>query len=122
MDTCASDIYTPSISYLDADSSSTHSRITDQLSVQQADGTTLVSSGLGTLAGAPAYVMPTMSDTLLGANVVCKLGNIVLVDHEKILCVSSDANTRAYLTDFYEYIRRNKNLVATKSYVAKYDR
>ena len=46
------------ISDLDADSSSTHSRITDQLSVQQADGTTLVSSGLGTLAGAPAYVMP----------------------------------------------------------------
>ena len=106
MDTCASDIYTPSISDLDADSSSTHSRITDQLSVQQADGTTLVSSGLGTLARAPAYVMPTMSDTLLGAKVVCKL-----VDHEKVLCVGSDANTGASLTDFYEFIRRSKNLI-----------
>ena len=69
---------------------------------------------MGMLAGAPAYVMPDMSDTLLGANVVCKLGNIMLVDHEKILCVGSDANTRASVTDFYEYIRRNKHLVKFK--------
>ena len=83
VDTCASDIYTPLVSDLDADSSCIHSRVTDQLNVEQADGTKLVSSGIGTLAGAPAYVMPDMSDTLLGANVVCKLGNIMLVDDQK---------------------------------------
>ena len=77
VDTCASDVYTPSISDLDPDSFSFHSRVTDRLNVEQADGTKLVSSGVGTLAGAPAYVMPDMSYTLLGANVVCKLGNIM---------------------------------------------
>ena len=77
VDICASDIYTPLVSYLDADSSHNHSRVTDQLKVEQADGTKLVSSGIGTLARAPAYVMPDMSYTLLGANVVCKLGNIM---------------------------------------------
>ena len=70
VDTCASDIYTPLDSDLDADSSHIHSRVTDQLKVEQADGTKLISSGIGTLAGAPAYVMSDMSDTLLGANVV----------------------------------------------------
>ena len=130
VDTCASDIYTPLASNLDADSSCKHPRVTDQLSVEQADGTKLVSFGISTLAGAPAYVMPAMSDTLLGANIVCKLGNIMLVDDKKIICVGSDANTRAALTDFYEYIRRNKHLVkftaledngCMKSYEAKYD-
>ena len=111
VDTCASDIYTPLASNLDANSSHIHHRVTDQLKVEQADGTKLVSSGVGTLAGSPAYVMPDMSETLLGANVVCKLGNIMLVDHEKILCVGSDASTRASLSAFYEYIRKNKHLV-----------
>ena len=68
VDTCASDIYTPLVSDLDSDSSHIHPRVTDQLKVEQADGTKLVSSGIGTLAGAPAYVMPDMSDTLLEAN------------------------------------------------------
>ena len=53
---------------------------------------------MGTLAGAPACVMPDMSETLLGANVVCKLGNIMLVDDQKIICVGSDASTRASLS------------------------
>ena len=95
VDTCASDIYTPLASNLDADSSHIHTRVTDRLKVEQADGTKLVSSGIGKLAGAPAYVMQDMSDTLLGANVVCKLGNIMLVDDQKIICVGSDASTRA---------------------------
>ena len=72
VETCASDIYTPSISDLDADSSSTYSRITDQLSVQQANGTTLVSSGLRTLAGAPAYVKPSSSGALYWILTVCR--------------------------------------------------
>ena len=70
--------------------------------------------------------MRAMSDTLLGANTVCRLGNLMLVDDRKIVCVRSDENTRASLTDFYEYIRRNKHLVkftafedATESYAAK---
>ena len=50
---------------------------------------------MGTLAGAPAYVIPAMTDTLLGAKALCKLGNIVLVDDQKIICVGSDASTRA---------------------------
>ena len=68
--------------------------------MEQADGTKLVSSGIGTLAGAPAYVMPDMSDTLLGASVVCKPGNIILVDDKQILCLSSNESTRAALTAF----------------------
>ena len=111
IDTCASDIYTPMASNLDANSSHVHTRVMDRLRVEQADGTTLVSSGIGKFAGAPAYVMPNMSDTLLGANTVCKLGNIMLVDDKKIICVGSDANTRAALTDFYQYIQQNKHLV-----------
>jgi hypothetical protein len=111
VDTCASDVYTPSVSDLDPDSFSIHSRVTDQLKVEQADGTKLFSSGVGKFAGAPAYVMPDMSETLLGANVVCKLGNLMLVDHEKIICVGSDASTRASLSTFYEFIRQNKDLV-----------
>ena len=51
VDTCVSDIYIPTEKHLDADSSRTHSRVTDRLNVQQADGTMLISSGLGTLAG-----------------------------------------------------------------------
>ena len=43
VDTCASDIYTPLVSDLDADSSCIHSRVTNQLNVEQADGTRLVS-------------------------------------------------------------------------------
>ena len=62
---------------IDADSFRTRSRATDQLSVEQADGTRLLSAGIGTLAGAPAYVIPAMADTILGANAVCKLGNHV---------------------------------------------
>ena len=116
VDTCASDIYTPLVSNLDANSSHIHHRVTDQLKVEQADGTKLVSSGLGTLAGAPAFVMPAMSDTLLGANTVCRLGNLMLVDNDKIICVGSDANTRASLTEFYEYIRRNANQVKFTAY------
>ena len=121
VDTCASDVYTPSISDLDPDSLSIHFRVTDRLKVEQTDGTKLVSSGLGTLAGAPANVMPPMSDTILGENTVCRLGNptAMLVDHEKILCVGSDADTRASLTDFYEYIRRNKNLVKFTTFEEK---
>ncbi len=111
VDTCASDIYTPRETDLDSNSSRHHSRDMVQLNVEQADGTKLVSSGIGTFAGAPAYVMPAMSETLLGANVVCKLGNLMLVDHEKIICVGSDASTRASLSTFYEFIRQNKNLV-----------
>ena len=38
VDTCASDVYTPSISDLDPDSLSIHSRVTDQVKVEQADG------------------------------------------------------------------------------------
>ena len=72
-------------------------------------GTKLVSSGIGKLAGAPAYVIPDMSDTLLGANVVCKLGNIMLVDDQKIICVGSDASTRASLSTFYDFIHQNKD-------------
>ena len=45
VDTCASDIYTPLASNLDADSSHIHTR----LKVEQADGTKLVSSGIGKL-------------------------------------------------------------------------
>jgi hypothetical protein len=111
IDTCASDIYTPLASNLDADSSHVHTRVMDRLKVEQADGTTVVSSGIGKFAGAPAYVMPNMSDTLLGANAVCKLGNIMVVDDKKIICVGSDASTRAALTDFYEYIRTNQKIV-----------
>ena len=39
---------------------------------------------------ASAYVlMPNiMSDTLLGANAVCKLGNIMVVSDKKIVCVA----------------------------------
>ena len=76
-----------------------------RLNVEQADGTKLVSSGIGMLAGAPAYVMPDMSDTLLGANVVCKLGNLMLVDDKRIICVSSNESTRAALKAFYDFIR-----------------
>ena len=39
VDTCASDVHTPSISDLDPDSLSIHSRVTDRLKVEQADGT-----------------------------------------------------------------------------------
>ena len=117
VDTCASDIYTPLASNLDANSSQIHHRVTDQLKVEQADGTTkLVSSGLGTLAGAPAFVMPAMSDTLLGANTVCRLGNLMLVDNEKMICLGSDASTRASLTEFYEYIRRNAYQIKFTAY------
>ena len=129
VDTCASDIYTPLASNLDANSSHIHHRATDQLKVEQADGTKLVSSGLGTLAGAPAFVMPAMSDTLLGANAVCKLGNIMLVDSDKIICVGSDASTRASLSasifakiNTWLNSRHSKKMVVTKSYVAKSDR
>ena len=116
VDTCASDVYTPSISDLDPDSLSFHSRVTDRLSVEQADGTKLVSSGIGTLAGAPAYVMPAMSDTLLGANAVCKLGNIMVVCDKKIICVGSDASTRASLSTFYDFIRQNKDIIKFTAY------
>ena len=85
VDTCASDIYTPRESDLDSNSSRPHSRDMVWLNVEQADGTRLVSSGIGKLAGAPAYVMPDMSDTLLGANVVCRLGNLMLVDDKRII-------------------------------------
>ena len=44
IDTCASDIYTPLTSNLDADSSHVHTRVTDRLRVEQADETKLVSS------------------------------------------------------------------------------
>ena len=111
VDTCASDIYTPLVSDLDADSSHIHPRVTDQLKVEQADGTKLVSSGIGTLAILPAYVMPDMSGTLLGANVVCKLGNLILVGDQKIICVGSDASTRASLSTFYDFIRQNKVII-----------
>ena len=84
--------------------------------VEQADGTTLVSSGIGTLAGAPAYVMPTMSDTLLGASVVCKLGFIMLVDDQKIICVGSDASTKASLSTFYDFIHQNKDIIKFTAY------
>ena len=109
VDTCASDIYTPLASNLDADSSHIHTKVTDRLKVEQADGTKLVSSGIAKLAGAPAYVMPDMSDTFLGANVVCKLGNLMLVDDKRILCVSSNESTRAALKAFYDFIRQNKD-------------
>ena len=46
-----------------------------------------------TLVGAPAYVVPSVSDTLLGANAVCKLGDIMLHD-KKILCVRSNESTQ----------------------------
>ena len=36
--------------------------------------------------------------TLLGVNTVCKLRNIMFVDDQKIICVGSDASTRASLT------------------------
>ena len=88
-----------------------HSRVTDQLNVEQADCTRLLSSGVGTLTGAPANVLPRMSDTLIGVNAVCKLGNIMLIDDKKILCVSSNESTRAALKAFYDFIQRNKNLV-----------
>ena len=111
VDTCASDIYTPTETHLDADLSRTNSRVTDQLNVEQADGTRLLSSRVRTLAGAPAYVVPSMSDTLLGANEVCKLGIIMLIDDKKIICVRSNESTRAALKAFYNFIQRNKNLV-----------
>ena len=95
VDTCASDVYT-------------------QLKVEQAEGTILVSSGVGKLAGAPAYVMPDMSDTLLGANVVYKLGNIMLVDDIQIL---SNESTRAALTAFYDFIRLNEHLLKFTAHV-----
>ena len=116
VDTCASDIYTSLASNLDADSSHIHTRVTDRLKVEQAGGTKLVSSGIGKLAGAPAYVMPDMSDTLLGANVVCKLGNIMLVDDQKIICVGSDASTRASLSTFYDFIHQNKDIIKFTAY------
>lgn len=72
--------------------------------------TRLITSGMGTLVGAPAYVMPATTDTILGANVVSQLGNLIL-DDWKIFCVSSDANTSASLSAFYECIRRGKKLV-----------
>ena len=100
VDTFASDIYTPTEKHLDADSSRTHYRVTGQLNVEQADGTRLLSSGVGTLAGAPAYVLPSMSDRLLGANAVCKVEHIMLIDDKKILCVSSNESTRAALKAF----------------------
>ena len=84
--------------------------------MEQADGTKLVSSGIGKLARAPAYVMPNMSDTLLGANVVCKLGNIMLVDDQKIICVGSDASTRASLSTFYDFIHQNKDIIKFTAY------
>ena len=84
--------------------------------MEQADGTTLVSSGIVKFAGAPAYVMPSMSDTLLGANVVCKLGNIMLVDDQKIICVGSDASTRASLSTFYDFIHQNKDIIKFTAY------
>ena len=117
VDTCACDVYTPSISDLDPDSLSIHSRITDRLKVEQADGTKLVSSGLGALAGAPVYVMPAMSDTLLGANTVCRLGNLMLVDDRKIVCVRSDENMRAALKNFYDFIQRHQHLVKFTTHV-----
>ena len=72
--------------------------------MEQADGTKLVSSGIGKLAGAPAYVMPDMSDTLLSANVVCKLSNIMLVDDQKIICVGSDARLHHNICTFLSRI------------------
>ena len=84
--------------------------------MEQTDGTKLVSSGIGKLAGVPAYVMPDMSDTLLGANVVCKLGNIMLVDDQKIICVGSDASTRALLSTFYDFIHQNKDIIKFTAY------
>ena len=50
---------------------------------------------MGTLEGAPAYVIPAMADTLLVANANSKLGNIILVDDQKSICVRSDESARA---------------------------
>ena len=94
MDTCPSDVYNPSISDLDPDSLSIHSRVTDRLKVEQADRTKLVSSGVGKLAGAPAYVMPDMSDTLLGANVICDGGALVVSHPGGCLVTGGRVETR----------------------------
>ena len=53
---------------------------------------------------------------LLGANVVCKLGNIILVDDQKIICVGLDASTRASLSTFYDFIRQNKDIIKFTAY------
>ena len=70
IDTCASDIYTPMASNLDTDSSHVHTRVTDRLNLEQADG-------IGKFAGAPAYVMPNMSDTLLGGGVFLFVAQVI---------------------------------------------
>ena len=116
VDTCASAIYTPRECDLDSNSSRPHSRDMVRLNVEQADGTRLVSSGIGKLAGVPAYVMSDMSETLLGANVVCKLGNLILVDDKRIICVSSNESTRAALKAFYDFIRQNKDHIKFTAY------
>ena len=52
VDTCA-----PTPNHLDNDLFYSHSRVTDQLSGEQTDGTLLTTSGVGTLAVAPGNVM-----------------------------------------------------------------
>ena len=94
------------------------------LRISLVSSTLLTTSGVGTLAGASAYVMPASAETLLGAN-------SILVDDEKIVCIGSDASTRAASKAFYDFIHRNKNLVSLRhsktmfaimSFVVRYNR
>ena len=40
----------------------------------------------------------------------------MLVDDQKIICVGSDASTRASLTTFYDFIHQNKDIIKFTAY------
>ena len=109
-----SGMYTPIRSDLDSNSFIQHSRHDRKERIEDASGAILKSTGKGTIAGKPAYLVPGLSETLLSAHVIfqptCPRNiddNFLLTTSDAIYCIDRNISTTKLLESLQQHVTIN---------------
>ena len=114
IDSGCSGMYTPIQSDLDPNSFVQHTRHDRKERIEDASGAVLKSTGKGTIAGKPAYLVPGLTDTLLSAHVICqptctreKDDNFLLTTSEVVYCIDRNIRTDKILDSLQTHVKTN---------------
>ena len=107
-------MYTPIQSDLDSNSFVQHARHDRKERIEDASGAVLKSTGKGTIAGKPAYLVPGLTETLLSAHVICqptctreKDDNFLLTTSEVVYCIDRNIRTDKILDSLQTHVKTN---------------
>ena len=105
-------MYTPICADLDADSFlPQHDR---RERIEDASGVILKSTGTGTIAGKPAYLVPGLTETLLSARIICQTtcpqhidDNFLLTTSDTVYCIDRNLSKNNIFDYFHQHVKIN---------------